>query len=941
MTCCAVMLMFVMMKKLLLICLFQLILISGALGQEKSKPEIGEEEINLAGTWSFRLDSLKTGEQEKWYNKPGLFFDQKIKLPGTTDDAGLGTPLKLKPVLTREVMLHLWRKHSYIGAAWYQKEVIIPASWNNKQVSLFLERVIWQTDVWVDGKKVNAQGESLSAAHHFDLSAFLKPGKHTITLRIDNSKKYDIGDGHAYSAETQIIWNGVIGKLKLISRPMAYLKNIQVFTDENLKRIKIVSEIENSLDRQLKSTLNLSAINGQTKFKKTNIPVLLKPGENTIVSYIEINASIKKWDEFNPSLYHLTASLKYAGATHRKTTSFGFRTLSSHGTQLLINDRPLFLRGTLECNIFPLTGYPPMEEEGWKKIFEKAKAYGLNHLRFHSWCPPEAAFAAADKMGFYLQVELPAWSLKIGRNQLADDFFDRESSRMIRYYGNHPSFCFWSMGNEMQGDMKWLSDQVMKLKSLDKRRMYTTTSYTFEKGFGDWPVPADDYFITQRSKKGWVRGQGVFDVEAPSFNKDYAKSVDSLPVPIVTHEIGQYAVYPNLKEISKYTGVLSPANFIAVKADLEKKNMAALADDFTNASGKLAVLLYKEEIERALKTRGISGIQLLDLHDFPGQGTALVGILDAFWDSKGLIKEEDFRKFCAPVVPLIRFEKATYTNDEIFKAKVEVANFGSVPLKNANVVWQVSGADESLVASGKISGVNINLGNIELEGEINASLTKVLSAQKLTVKVSIENTVYNNSWEIWVYPEKVDELVADVVFTRDYQEALRALEEGKKVLLNPAKETIKGVEGKFVQVFWSPVHFPNQPGTMGLLMDPKHPVFEHFPTDSHTNWQWWDLCKKSTTLELDSIGLPPSSIVLRNIDNFFKNRNMASIIEAKVGKGQLLLCTMDIHADLSSRPVARQLKYSLLKYMRGDQFNPATVWDRKDFKRMEKNSVQR
>jgi len=924
------------MKKLLFIYLFQLSLISVVLAQEKKKTTIGEDKINLAGLWSFRMDSLNIGLQEKWPDKTVQFFNQKIKLPGTTDDAGFGTPLQLKPELKRAVMLHLWRKFSYVGPAWYQKEVNIPASWSNKQIALLLERVIWQTDVWVDGKKVDAQGESLSAAHEFDLSPFLRPGRHIITIRIDNSKKFDIGNGHAYSAETQIIWNGVIGKTQLIARPGVYLKNTQVFTEEKLKRIKVVSIIENKIGKKLTSTLHLAAIDGQVKIAGTNISCLLAPGENTITSYIAINAPIKKWDEFNPSLYGLSASVKYANSGHTTVTKFAFRTLSSEGPRLLINSRPLFLRGTLECNIFPLTGYPPMEKSGWAAVFEKAKAYGLNHLRFHSWCPPEAAFDAADEMGFYLQVELPAWSLKIGKDKPADDFFDREAGRILKNYGNHPSFCFFSMGNEMQGDMKWLSDEVLKLKSLDNRRMYTTTSYTFERGFGDWPVPIDDYFITQRSKKGWVRGQGIFDVQAPSFNKDYSASVDSLPVPLITHEIGQYAVYPNIDEISKYTGVLNPTNFIAIKNDLVKKNMLSLANDFTNASGKLAVLLYKEEIERALKTKGVSGFQLLDLHDFPGQGTALVGILDAFWDSKGLIKPEDFRKFCSPVVPLLRFEKATYTNDETFKGQIEVANFGAVPLTNANVVWQIKGDNETIIASGKTNGVNINVGNGIAVGSINSSLANVTVAQKLTISVNIENTAYKNSWNIWVYPKKVEQAVEDVIFTTSYNEALLALGQGKKVLLNPAKEKINGVEGKFVQVFWSPVHFPNQPGTMGLLVDPKHPAFENFPTDNHTDWQWWDLCKKSTTLELDSIGLSPSAIVLRNIDNFFKNRNMASIVEAKIGSGKLLLCTMDIYTDMANRPVATQLKYSLLKYMLGNKFNPITELNKSSFQRLEK-----
>ena len=895
--------------------------------------------ISLAGSWAFKIDSLNEGETSSWYNKPVSFFKQQINLPGTMDDADFGNPVITKPELTRAVMLHLWRKVSYTGAAWYQKEITIPAGWDKKHIELFLERVIWQTNIWVDGEKINEMGESLVAPHTFNLSNYLKPGKHIITLRIDNSRKYDISLGtanfaQAYTDDTQIIWNGVIGKIELRSTSKIYIENLQVFPEPKENIIKVVSIINNSLVKTTKASLYLSAANGAIKFTAFSLNVTLNPGVNEITSIIKTNGDLKKWDEFNPALYSLNLSVKSALGNDVSTTFFGVRTISTTNAHLQINNRSLFLRGTLECSIFPKLGHAPMEKNGWRKVFQTAKTYGLNHLRFHSWCPPAAAFEVADELGFYLQIELPAWTYKIGQDKLADNFLQAEAKRIIQYYGNHPSFCFWSMGNEMQGNMQWLSDEVMALKAIDKRRLYTTTTFTFEEGFGKWPVPADDYFITQYTKKGWVRGQGIFDTEAPSFNKDYTSAMDSLPVPLITHEVGQYAVYPNMKEVLKYTGVLKPVNFIAVKNDLIKKNLLPLANDFTKASGKLAVLLYKEEIERALKTRGASGFQLLDLHDFPGQGTALVGILDAFWESKGLITPDNFRKFCSSVVPLVRFKKATYTNDDTFSASVEVANFSAAPIKQASVNWQISTESKQVIAKGRYNPSTIEIGNGITLGNITASLNKISTAQKLTLSVRIENTNYSNSWNIWVYPKILPKVNTAAVFTTDYTEAINALNKGKTVLLNPAKEKINGVEGKFVQVFWSPVHFPNQPGTMGLLINPAHPAFAHFPTDEYSNWQWWDLCKNSTTLILDSVGINPSAIVLRDVDNFFKNRNMASIIEAKVGKGKLLLCTMDLQHDLEKRPVASQLKYSLLQYIDGNKFNPVTNLNENNLKKI-------
>lgn len=140
-----------------------------------------------------------------------------------------------------------------------------------------------------------------------------------------------------------------------------------------------------------------------------------------------------------------------------RSTKFGMREFSRNQSDLLLNGNKVFLRGTLECCIFPLTGRPPMEPEGWKKVFLTAREWGLNHLRFHSWCPPEAAFQVADSLGFYLQVELPLWSVKVGEDSHTNDFLYAEADRILAEYGNHPSFCFFSLGNELQPDFEFLS----------------------------------------------------------------------------------------------------------------------------------------------------------------------------------------------------------------------------------------------------------------------------------------------------------------------------------------------------------------------------------------------------------------------------------------------------------------------------------------------------
>lgn len=357
------------------------------------------------------------------------------------------------------------------------------------------------------------------------------------------------------------------------------------------------------------------------------------------------------------------------------------------GKSFVINGHPVFLRGTLECAIFPKTGFPPTDVEVWERIIKICKAHGLNHIRFHSWCPPKAAFEAADKLGFYYQVEASAWTT-IGDGEPIDRWLYEESERMVAEYGNHPSFCLMSHGNEPRGKNhpEFLKNFVSYWKAKDSRRVYTTAA--------GWPIILEnDYHNVHRKVRiqGWNQNlNSIINREAPRSDYDWESAVAHLKAPMVSHEIGQWCVYPNFKEIPKYDGVLKATNLEIFKKSLEANGMLQLADDFLNASGKLQALCYKADIEAALRTKGFGGFQLLDLHDFPGQGTALVGILDSFWDEKGYISPEQFRQFCDETVPPARFKKMIFTSDEKVECEIEVAHYGENEISSVVPSWKIA-----------------------------------------------------------------------------------------------------------------------------------------------------------------------------------------------------------------------------------------------------------
>lgn len=878
--------------------------------------------IDLSGEWRFALDP-----EDQWLESGPSDWDftDTITLPGTTARAGKGSPLEIELNLEKPTMQHLHQKFAYIGPAWYQRSVEIPAEWQGQNVELLLERVIWETQVWVNGEPVGSH-DSLSTPHRHSIGDLLKAGqKNTLTIRVDNRERLPIGIGHAYTEETQSIWNGVVGELSLTARPKVHLSHLRLRPDLKRQGVTVTVEIQNNTGDPQAAQLELQVADDYGS--ATPAPFEVAPGLSARTVFVPMAENAPRWSEFEPVLHEMTANLSTSVGESMMRDSFGLRSFEVDGRKLLANGKPTFLRGNLECSIFPKTGHPDMTGAEWTRIFETAREFGLNHFRFHSYCPPKAAFEAADRLGIYLQVELPNWSFEMGERPAVDAFFIAEGERIFREYGNHPSFVMFALGNELTGDLDAMDQMIAHFRSLEPDMLYTSTSYSFSPR-GRTPGPEDDFFVTQRTTADWVRGQGFLNQTSPNTMSDYSKGLSSLSIPLISHEVGQYNNYPNLKEIDKYEEYGSPFRptaWEAIRKDLKSKGRLHEAQAYTRDSGKLAAILYKEDIERALRTPDQAGIQLLQLQDFPGQSTATVGLVDSFWESKGLITPEEFRRFNAPTVPLARMVKMNWQNSETFEAKIEVAHFGPNSLHDVSAHWILEAADKT-VGKGSFTLDSLPLGNgIEL-GRIRQDLSSVATAQRLTLTVRIPAAEAENSWSIWVYPEETPGDYPEsqsFITTRELNPAvLKALANGETVLLLPSPSAIKKpLPGRFIPVFWSPLHFPNQPGTLGATIDSTHPVFADFPTDTHTDWQWWELLATSKTVDLSELD---AAIVkpFRFVDKYNRNAMPTGIFEAQVGSGKLLVCTLDVVNELDSRLAARQLRRSLENYIGSPAFTP-------------------
>ena len=905
-------------------------------------PNLGAQQecLSLAGRWQFKADPEDKGISEKWYN---VDLNEYVTLPGSMNTNGKGdvvtedtpwtgsmwnrawyespTYAKYRDPKDTKVVFWLQPDKYYTGAAWYQKKVIIPVDWKQKEISLVLERCHWVTTLWVDGKRVGSEN-SLSTPHRYVLSS-LKPGEHTFTLRVDN-KVRDINpgpDAHSVSDNTQSNWNGVIGRIALEAKARAYVSTVRIVPDVKGKKVLAEVRIQNADKRTLKGTLKVEVRQsvGTSSLPEVIQECDLKKGENSIQVVYPMGDNPHLWDEFNPYLYTMNVQLETKAGIDEWAEMFGMRELSVKGTQITINDRPVFFRGTLECCIFPETGYPSMDEAYWERIMRTCRAYGLNHLRFHSWCPPEAAFNVADRLGFYFYVECGAWA-RVGDGAPIDRFVKNESERIVQEYANHPSFCLFSYGNEPSGDhhQEYLTDFVNHWKAKDRRFLCTTAA--------GWPsIEENDWHCTPVPRiQGWGEGvKSIINSTIPSSQYDWESRI-SKTCPTISHEIGQWCVYPDLDERSQYTGVMKAKNFDIFEDRLRESGLLSLADSFLLASGKLQVLCYKADIEAALRTKGFGGFQLLDLHDFPGQGTALVGVLNPFWRSKGYVTSREFSEFCNDVVPLARMERFILNNGETLNASIEIAQYSAFDLSNARTAWKLTAQDGTLYRSGFFDSAVIPTGTLTKVGDICMKM-EVDKPTRFTLEVSLDN--YVNRWHIWVYPNQSEKAEEVKVASCLDEEALYVLNKGGKVLLTPTFGTIRN-EGAdsvvvgFSSIFWNTLWTNGQaPHTLGILCNPKHPALSLFPTDYYSDYQWQDAMSHCNAIPLRKLGNDFQPIV-RIIDDWFTARSLGLIIEMKVGNGKLLMCGADLLTDADKRPEARQLMNSLLRYMKSDAFKP-------------------
>ena len=814
--------------------------------------------IDLSGQWQVKLDAEKQETMPQAY-------PETMMLPGTTSAAGLGMP---NPAKETGCLTDAYR---FEGAAWFMR-TFTAGDWTGEQTMLTLERTR-KTTVYLDGRPIGHQ-ESLCTPHRY----FLPPvhaGEHTLVIRVDNTD-YPTRGGHLTSPDTQSNWNGITGEISL-TVAHTLLTDLTVRPDLRRGCLRVHGHIIGAPDGVAGIVLP-----GQMEH-------LLPYRRGVLNGECPLKGNEAFWDEAHPEIH--TISIDLDGDVYE--TTFGLRDVRTVGRRLLINGRETFLRGKVDNLLYPKTGYTPTDVASWMTILGIAKEYGINHYRYHTACPPDAAFTAADLLGVYMAPELPFWGTvaeegEEGYDERERDFLFQEGFRILREYGHHPSFLWLSLGNELWGSKDVLNRMMRAYREADDTKLYSSGANNYQ--FVPDVLDEENVFVGVRlGRERLIRGsyamcdapQGIVQTTAPESVSNYdasivpetlgqsgevgkvqiqygtgvkkvdAQSADALipDVPVISHEVGQYVFYPDFSEISHYTGPLKPRNIEAMREKLERAGLYGEHEAFFRQTGHLAVACYKREIETLLRSREVSGFQLLDLQDYTGQGTALVGVLNAMMENKGLISAEEWREFCAGTVVLGEFASFTGMMGEDIRFDVQISECN--PEKQHTCIrCTLTDGERELYACDVTPGAR--------QGRLTDAVSVTFPAEcyrdamqgrimRLTVVLTLADGTRNH-YPIWLIPP------IDIRITREGIE-----KDGRMVAFVSAEEKADGAaivvpsaEGQlpaeYCTDFWCYPMFrsisesmgkPVPVGTMGLSIDTASPLLKRFAQEDYTTPVWY------------------------------------------------------------------------------------------------------
>lgn len=863
--------------------------------------------VSLDGVWRFRMDPENAGEKDQWFLS-NVAFEEGIHVPGAWDAQGFGDE-------TEKL------RHHFIGKGWYGRQASIPAEWAGRRVFLCIGGVHRYAKVWVNGRFLGEHVGYLSP-FEYEITDYIQPGAPAeVCICVDSAQRWDID---TLTGCFDIIdymdtyWGGIWGHVTLEARSAAYLEGLFVRPIVSQTRDSPLFATACRISATLAGEggacdgvrLEVLGPGGELAAEKTTSLDDALDGDE-VVAELPVPGA-KLWSPNAPHLYSARLSLLQRGEViDHVETRFGFRTIEIRDAHIYLNGKRIFLSGYGDDCVYPETMAAPSDKRVYLERLTVAKAYGFNHVRHHSHMLPPEYYDACDEVGMLVSAEFPiAYQQFYDRAQgPAIELYRREWSAAIRRFRNHPSVLDWCMGNEMWGGVPLAPELYRIAKDLDPTRPVVDSDGVHARGFVDGAQDRDTldlYFA-------------MFDVGNTPLDKPDKFHCPNPLKPVISHETGNYVTFPRLDMIDLFTDNFKPFWLTPVKAKLEAMGLLDEAGLWAANSERLYFLCHKSNIEGLRKSPNICGYHWWLLQDY---WTTSNGLVDTHFRPKGAIDQEKVSRLNGEVLVLQDGLGLTYRGGESLELALLVSNYSPDTLAEPSLAWRVRLGD-GVVAEDAGLAASAPQGEVTELRHIEVPLPDAPQPYRLTVdaELVVGGQRYTNDWSTWVYPATIDPPRVEVplfaspdlmpqlgrfgveaipsgdrlpsravyVSSLPTLPMLDAIEAGACLVLLQPQGLFPSASTRFKTAWWRGNERDNNAGT--VVYD--NPITRAMAPEGWCDAGWRRLIEGCHGYILDEFPSVPE-VLVRGIEVLGVCRNKALLFQAKVGKGALVVCGLNL-----------------------------------------------
>ena len=929
--------------------------------------------ISLDGPWDFSYDPKDVGEKEQWFLPTATALQEKTTVPGCAQAADHASAEMSEADYAAfhgkqgEYMMDL--RWPTLAAAWHRKTFTVPADWRERDVWLHFGGLNPAADIWFNGTKLGSTTTSRCPVRANVTSLVRFDSENVVVVKVFWTEGPRLDGLFSYMAGFSGLYRGV----RVESAPRVCVKDLHVVGRIEPRRASVRFAVA-GLGQQPNRFRAICKISGQEGQKEIQAEIPLKASSSEEVEQtFEIDMPEGKlWSVDEPNLYTASvAILDGEKPCDSAKARFGLREIRTEGMQILLNGKPIFLRGASDLQWFPETVSPSVSKEFYANRIRRMKQFGFNYTKSCMEVFTQEYLDAADEVGFLVCQEMPfgltgKYRTAI-RERMPDEYVElyrREFANIVRSDRMHPSVILYSMISEF--DVGGMLEKTFKLFC---QELPTTAKQLNPQAL------VIDVTCAVRWKTGTKFGPRVTDLIEETAGAQTVQEPLSHPIegqyedldrPFLLHEYCWWTSLPEIALKDRYANLPYKLNGVPeLEQAAAKAGFSELLPTLVDRSRRLKHQLQICGLELARRNPKINGYHFWLTH---GLSWCQEGVLNEFYEESGITADE-FRMCNGDTAVLLDDgNRRDFERDRAAPLGFEISHFGSRKLDKPSIAWQLMDK-EKVVGDGIVPLAPIACGSHTAAKPDVMRMPSGADPALLELRVQLLDDgaeICRNRWKLWAFPPpktgawasriatdvpfmsrafqvgqiasplNADSLRLPVVVTSRLNAALvNYVEQGGKVVLfsaNALRECRPGMEyrpGERIPTDWTAMCdlYRSAPwnlgahGNMGTVVA-DHPALGTLPHEGWCDVNFVHLIHGVFPILLEGLGPSRIDPIIRSIGHKNTMIDRAYLFEMKVGRGAILATSLNVVGTYESHPQTRYMVGCLLDYACGDAFQP-------------------